>query len=239
MTATIGIARHVNFYKHHLGNYEAATAHLTWDEDCAYRRLMAAYYRREKPLPADSSEVYRLVRAIAPKQRQAVDSVLREFFDLREDGWHNKRCDEEIAAYQAQASTNRRIARGRTVPRTVLRIVNGSSTVGSPNHKPLTKNQEPEETLNPIASSAKALSAGDPPNGNAVAYIPCNDGSEFGVSKELAEELAKLYPAVDVPQTLNEIRGWNLANPQRRKTRRGVLQHINSWMTKEQNRGPK
>lgn len=75
-------------------------------------------------------------------------------------------------------------------------------------------------------------------NGNAVCYIPLNDGTEFGVSKELSEELGKLYPRVDVPQTLNEIRGWNLANPTRKKTRRGVLSHINAWMQKEQNRGP-
>lgn len=89
-----------------------------------------------------------------------------------------------------------------------------------------------------LASSAKALSAAEPLNGNAVAYIPINDGTEFGVSPDLAAELSKLYPAVDVPQTLNEIRAWNLANPQRRKTKRGVLQHINSWLSKEQNRGP-
>lgn len=93
-----------------------------------------------------------------------------------------------------------------------------------------------EDVVKPIASSANALSAGV--NGNGVAYIPLNDGTEFGVSKEFAEELQKLYPAVDVPQTLNEIRGWNMANPSRRKTKRGVMQHINAWMSKEQNRGP-
>ncbi len=234
----------MNFYKHHLGDYDAATAHLSWDEDCAYRRLMSAYYRREKALPLERSELHRLVRAATARQRAAVESVLHEFFEQLGDGWHNKRCDEEIAAYLSQASTNRRIARERTVPRTVLRIVNGSSTIGSPNQKPDTRsqNQKPEEskskTPNPIASSALALSAAGVANGDEVAYIPCNDGSEFGVSKELAEELARLYPAVNVPQTLNEIRGWNLANPSRRKTRRGVLSHINAWMTKEQNRGP-
>lgn len=78
-----------------------------------------------------------------------------------------------------------------------------------------------------------------PVNGNAVCYIPLNDGTQFGVVQQLSDELAKLYPKVDVPQTLNEIRGWNLANTARRKTRRGILNHINGWMAKEQNRGPK
>lgn len=77
----------------------------------------------------------------------------------------------------------------------------------------------------------------EPVNGDAVIYVPLNDGTEFGVSKELADELAKLYPAVDVPQTLNEIRAWNLTNKSQRKTRSGILKHINTWCAKEQNRG--
>lgn len=76
-------------------------------------------------------------------------------------------------------------------------------------------------------------------NGKAVAYIPLVDSSEYAVTEDLAGELSKLYPAVDIPQTLNEIRGWNLANPTHRKTARGILRHINAWMAKEQNRGPK
>lgn len=85
------------------------------------------------------------------------------------------------------------------------------------------------------APSASALNAGS----EVVCLIPLNDGSEYEVMKPLADELAKLYPAVDVPQTLNEIRGWNLANPTRRKTKRGIVGHLNSWMSREQNRGPK
>ena len=93
-----------------------------------------------------------------------------------------------------------------------------------------------------IASGAKAPSAGEPVdkskvNGKAVAYIPLNDGTQFAVTTDFAAELAKLYPKVDVAQTLNEIRGWNIAKPSRRKTRRGVLSHINAWMAREQNRG--
>lgn len=87
----------MNFYKHHLGDYAAGTSHLTWDEDCAYRRLIDQYYKREAPIPADLKEACRLARAQTPAQRRAVEAVLKEFFDLREDGWHQKRCDEELA----------------------------------------------------------------------------------------------------------------------------------------------
>jgi uncharacterized protein YdaU (DUF1376 family) len=145
----------VNFYKHHLGDYDGATAHLSWEEDLAYTRLLRAYYRREKPIPANPAETYRLVRALTATQKRAVTTVLHEFFVEQEDGWHNKRADEEITAYQAQADTNRRIARERIVPRTVQRTVHDSSTKRIPNQEPepLTINQEPKkERKQPVAA---------------------------------------------------------------------------------------
>ena len=41
----------MNYYRHHIGDYDANTAHLTWLEDMAYTRLMRLYYRREQPIP--------------------------------------------------------------------------------------------------------------------------------------------------------------------------------------------
>ncbi len=137
----------MNFYKHHLGDYDGATAHLDWLEDLAYRRLLGTCYRTEQPLPADLGATCRLVRASAPAQRKAVQVVLSEFFELRPDGWHNQRADEEITAYQAQATTNRRIAqsrsRGRINNEPLNEPLNASSTIGTPNHKPLTTNHKP------------------------------------------------------------------------------------------------
>lgn len=92
----------MNYYEHHLGDYAAATAHLSWDEDMAYTRLIRAYYHHERPIPADLREACRLARATTPAQRRAVDTVLHEFFALHEDGWHQKRCDEEIERYQTK-----------------------------------------------------------------------------------------------------------------------------------------
>lgn len=68
----------------------------------AYTRLIRAYYHHEKPIPADLREACRLARATTPAQRRAVDTVLHEFFALHEDGWHQKRCDEEIERYQTK-----------------------------------------------------------------------------------------------------------------------------------------
>lgn len=141
--------RVVNFFKHHLGDYDGATAHISWDEDMAYTRLLRVYYRREKPIPADREEAFRLVRAKGKNQRLSVARMLEEFFILEADGWHNKRADEEIAAYQAQASHNRIVGNlgGRPKQTTVVPPNNHSGSFrkpnDNPNHEPLTTNQEP------------------------------------------------------------------------------------------------
>jgi uncharacterized protein YdaU (DUF1376 family) len=89
----------VNYYEHHIGDYAEATAHLSFVEDAAYSRMMRKCYASERALPADIAAVQRLIGARSKDERQAVESVLHEFFELREDGWHNARCDAEIARF--------------------------------------------------------------------------------------------------------------------------------------------
>ncbi|MDM0043751.1 YdaU family protein [Variovorax dokdonensis] len=91
----------MNFFEHHIGDYAEATAHLSILEDGAYSRLIRKYYATERALPAEIDRVQRLVGARSDEERAAVDAVLHEFFELRADGWHQDRCDEAIAAYQA------------------------------------------------------------------------------------------------------------------------------------------
>ena len=91
----------MNYYEHHLGDWAAATGHLTWDDDMAYTRLLRAYYHHERPIP--EGQQYRLAKATTPAQRKAVDQVLAEFFDLREGHYCQKRADAEIAKYREAA----------------------------------------------------------------------------------------------------------------------------------------
>ena len=93
----------MNYYEHHLGDYDGATAHLSWLEDCAYRRLICLYYRSEAPIPADVKQACRLVRAASKIERDAVQQVLSEFFTLQADGWHHDRCDRELSEFHEKA----------------------------------------------------------------------------------------------------------------------------------------
>jgi uncharacterized protein YdaU (DUF1376 family) len=127
----------VNFYPHHIGDYLTATAHLTWLEDCAYRRLLDVYYSREKPLPVDLIQSARLVRAASKTEVAAVEVVLKEFFTLTDEGWSHKRCEEEIAKATEAAERAR---------------VNGKKGGRPPKQKPI---QNPEETQPVISGIAK------------------------------------------------------------------------------------
>jgi uncharacterized protein YdaU (DUF1376 family) len=93
----------VNYFEHHIGDYAEATAHLSILEDGAYSRLLRKVYATERPLPVEVERVQRLIGARTDEERAAVEAVLQEFFDLRDDGWHQDRCDAAIAAYQAGA----------------------------------------------------------------------------------------------------------------------------------------
>ena len=88
----------MNYYPFHLGDYASHTAHLEPMEDLAYRRMLDVYYLREGPLPADVSEVARLVRMRS--NASDVEAVLREFFVLTDEGWRHDRCDNELSKMQ-------------------------------------------------------------------------------------------------------------------------------------------
>jgi hypothetical protein len=73
-----------------------------------------------------------------------------------------------------------------------------------------------------------------PDDSPIVITLPLRDGSEFEVRQSLVAELEPLYPAVDVPQTLREMKGWLIGKPERRKTRKGSRAFITTWLKGEQ-----
>lgn len=64
-----------------------------------------------------------------------------------------------------------------------------------------------------------------------------NDNSYYYVIDEEVKEYKSLYPNVNVEQQLRNMAGWLNANQRKRKTKRGIKRFINSWLSKEQDRG--
>jgi uncharacterized protein YdaU (DUF1376 family) len=97
----------VNYFPFHIGDYLSATRHLSWVEDGAFRRLLDVYYTTEKALPLELKQVWRLVLATTEDQREAVETVLVEFFEKTEAGWVNRRADAEIDAMRDKQQKQR------------------------------------------------------------------------------------------------------------------------------------
>ena len=119
----------MNYYEHHIGDYAEATAHLTFIEDATYSRLIRKYYATEKPLPMDVKFVQRLINARSKEEKNAVISVLNEFFNLTDDGWRQERCDHEIARFKDRQIKARRSAEGRWQSSSAEQILSDSTTV--------------------------------------------------------------------------------------------------------------
>ncbi|MCB1454655.1 MAG: DUF1376 domain-containing protein [Rhizobiaceae bacterium] len=95
----------MNYFPFHIGDYAAHTAHLSWEEDISYRRMIDWYYLNERALPMDVSKVASLIGM--PESHQVIESVLAEFFELMEDGWRHRRCDKEIAKMREKQAEKR------------------------------------------------------------------------------------------------------------------------------------
>lgn len=104
----------MDWYKRYMGDYLKDTADLNMTEDGAYTLLLDHYYVTERPLPSDVKSIYRIVRAFERWERDAVDSVLAQFFILTERGYENKRAEEELAKYKKAADAYRTNGRVRS-----------------------------------------------------------------------------------------------------------------------------
>lgn len=76
-----------------------------------------------------------------------------------------------------------------------------------------------------------------PAAADAVFKLPLADKTEYGITQAQVNEWANLYPNVDIFQALRAMLGWLQANPDRKKTRRGITRFINGWLAKDQDRG--
>lgn len=95
----------MNYYKRHIGDYLKDTAHLSLLEHGIYTRLLDVYYTRESAIP--EAQAARLIGARSEAEREAMQLVLEEFFELRDGLWIQHRCERELAEKEIKAETNR------------------------------------------------------------------------------------------------------------------------------------
>ena len=70
-----------------------------------------------------------------------------------------------------------------------------------------------------------------------VIQLILNDKSQYDVCESDVTQWENLFPAVDVIQELRTMSAWCIANPKKRKTRKGINRFIVSWLSKKQDQG--
>ena len=75
------------------------------------------------------------------------------------------------------------------------------------------------------------------PEEKAAITLTLNDKSEYPIFDKDIVAWKELYPNVDIVQELRKMKGWLNSNPTRRKTKKGILKFVNSWLAREQDKG--
>lgn len=90
--------------------------------------------------------------------------------------------------------------------------------------------------INNIINAPRSKNS-DLPDDEKTAFVwILNTGEEWTLKRSDLEKFKELYPGIDVEQELRNSIGWNLTNPKNRKTKTGILKHLNTWLSNSQNR---
>lgn len=64
-----------------------------------------------------------------------------------------------------------------------------------------------------------------------VLTMMLDTGDEYEITESMLKEWQQLHPKVNVLEEMQKMKAWLYANPNKRKTRRGMKRFINSWLS--------
>jgi uncharacterized protein YdaU (DUF1376 family) len=143
----------VNYYEHHIGDYQKKTAHLSLLEHGAYFLMMQVFYATEKPLPT-GKVLYRMLRATSKAERDAIDVIVSQFWHKTAAGLVNGRASRELAGYHEFIEKQRAAGKASGIKRSLNHRSNdGSTTVRTLVEPPYQPDGQPNGNQNPTSQS--------------------------------------------------------------------------------------
>lgn len=236
----------MHFYQKNIPDFNNATRHLTRVERSLFSDAIELYYDTEKPLITDFDRLARLLLAHCDEEKTALRVVLAEFFILTDDGYFNKRCNEEILKYQAYMESKSKAGKASAEQRAkhkstgVEQVLNTTSTNYNPitnNQYPITKNQEP---LNP--NPMEVITNGEDCNsGGAEKSAPRKVGTQLPQDWQLPKAWGEWamadrpeFNAEQIRRVSENFRDFWLANANQAKAKKSDWQAAwRNWFRKE------
>jgi uncharacterized protein YdaU (DUF1376 family) len=135
----------MHYYPHNIGDYRKDTSHLSLLEHGIYRQLLDSYYLDEMPLSNDLAKLMRSHSVRNADEQQALQNVLTDFFELTENGYIHKRCEDIIAKFHGKSQSARASAMARWAKQHKGVNANAKPTQseGNANQEPITNNHKP------------------------------------------------------------------------------------------------
>lgn len=147
------------YYQHHIGDYRKDTAHLTLLEHGIYRQLLDLYYTNEQPLSLDHASNMRLVCVRTADESKAYENVLKDFFVKSEDGFHHKRCDDEILKFHGKSEKSRDAAHKRWANNANAMPTHSERNAREDaNQEPITNNHKPKKEKATVVATPDGVS---------------------------------------------------------------------------------
>ena len=200
----------MNYYQHHIGDFDKATRHLTRVERSLYRDLIEMYYDTELPLISDFTRLSRKVIAVTDEELEALKAVLGEFFTKQDDGFHNHRCDFEIEKYQSNSKAKSKAGKISAAKRKAKKEQNSTGveqvcnkTQQTINHKPITNNQKKKGFIKPSPDEIKSFIAENNYNVDTDTFFNHYETIDWKVGKNKMKDWKA------------SIRGWHSRNKEK------------------------
>ncbi len=144
-----------------IDDFEAATAHLTFEEDGAYNRLMRLCWRQpDCSIPNDDQWIMRKMRCDQATYDRVVKPILIEFFTRTRSRWFQKRLRAEhgyvLSKLDARIKAGRKGGKAKAWKKQGKTHSNATSLLGEISSKPLPPTPTPTPTPTPISSSLRS-----------------------------------------------------------------------------------
>lgn len=128
----------MNYYPHHIGDFNNATRYLTRVERSLYRDAIELYYDTESELTLDFNQLSRKLLANTGNEKEALKLVLNDFFIMTDTGYFHDRCNQEIEKYRSNTSNKAKAGIASALARQQK-----ATPVQQVFNEPVTNNQEP------------------------------------------------------------------------------------------------
>lgn len=224
-------------YQYYAADFDEDTASWDVNEVGIYQRLLNYEWINgwdQEGLPNDRKRLARIARCSYKKFLKGWTIIEKKFSQNGKGFLVNRRMEEgreKLLKYiESQRESGKRGAEKRW------------KQDGDPIAEPISDpNDEPygQKMALPSSSSLKKEKDMQIPSATPALLFPLKDGTEYPLELAKISEYEKTYYNIDVMFELKKCLQWDIDRPKERKTKTGILKHINFWLSNEsKQKGP-